>query len=276
MSRYDYTSTEYIMKFIKARKWDSALRLLIPYCQKYPQDGGARILLIHTLLNLGCLDAARIVIETTNINKNFVDRTKNSLYYAKVKLLILEKKYRECLDFIMDNENFFRNEDEIYYVRAFCKKRLNEHTYPADFNNYTYKQILNYSKEELMAGLARNCFQFDETESSFQEDFSLEKLYDIVKVHINDAPRTYRGLYFYELYFKCDNCGIVNGKRANYVYVTVFNDSEDIAFMYPTLNEENASYIDINEYFIQETSKRRRLSQIEKFNKRYQKHINSL
>lgn len=169
----------------------------------------------------------------------------------------------------MENENYFRNEDEMYYVRAFCKKRLNEHTYPADFNNYTYQQILNYREDVLLENVAKNDFKFDEMESSFREDLDLYKLYQIIKDKIDIAPRTYRGLYFYEAYFKCDNCGIVNGRRANYIYVSIFNDSNDIAFMYPTLNEENADYVDINEYFIPESSKFKRLTQIEKFNARY-------
>lgn len=273
MSRYDQTSIEYIMKYIKCHKWDKALKFLIPYCEKYPRDYSVRILLIHTLLNLGCLTEARIVIETTNVNCNFIERTKNSLYYATIKLLILEKKYRECLEFLTANENNFRNADEMYYIRAFCKKRLNEHTYSADFNNYTYQQILDYSEKTLFDNISKNHTDYETMQSTFKEDFPIYEVYRVIKERLAGAPKTYRGLYFYETYFKCDNCGIVNNQRADYIYVSAFNDSEDIAFISPTLNEENAEYVDINEYFIPESSKVKILSQIEKFNLRYKKDI---
>lgn len=269
MSRYDQTSIEYIMKYVKSRKWDKALRLLVPYCEKYPHDYSVRLMLLHTLLNLGCLTEARIVLETTNVNRNFTERTINSLYYATIKLLILEKKYKECLEFLTTNDNNFRNADEMYYIRAFCKKRLNEHTYSAEFSNYTYQQILDYSEESLFENVAKNHTDYETMQSSFQEGFPINEVYEIIKEKISDAPKTYRGLYFYETYFKCDNCGIVNNQRANYIYVSTFNDSEDIAFISPTLNEENADYIDINEYFIPESSKVKILSQTEKFNLRY-------
>lgn len=273
MSRYDQSSIEYIMKYVKSHKWDQALRFLIPYCENHHRDYSTRLILLHTLLNLGCLTEARIVLETIHINRSFTERTLNSLYYATIKLLILEKKYQECLDFISENENYFREENEMYYVRAFCKKRLNEPTYSAGFNNYTYQQIMNYSKKSLFDNIAKNHADYETMECSFKENFPLEKVYDIIKGYLAKAPKTYRGLYFYEIYFKCDNCGTVNNRRADYIYVTVFNGTKDIAFISPTLNEENASYIDINKYFINEESKIKRLSQIEKFNRRYKNHI---
>lgn len=273
MSRYDQTSIEYIIKYIRSHKWDKALELLIPYCEKYHNDYSVRLILLHTLLNLGCLTEARIVYETL-INKCVVDRSKNSLYYANIKLLILEKRYRECLRFISENENKFRDEDEIYYVRAFCKKRLKEHTYSAEFENYTYQQIMAYSKERLFENIAKNHTDYETTQSSFREDFPIERVYQIIREKLDSTSKTYRGLYFYEAYFKCDNCGIVNNQRANYIYVSTFNDSQDIVFISPSLNEENAEYIDINEYFIPESSKVKRLSQIEKFNLRYKNTSN--
>lgn len=274
MNRYDLTSTEYIMKYIRSRKWDKALKLLIPYCKKYNHDYSVRLLLLHTLLNLGCLVEARMVLETISINKNFVERTRNSLYYATVKLLILEKKYKECLEFISDNENKFYDEDELYYVRAFCKKRLNDTIYSAEFTNYTYQQILDYSEKSLLDNAIKSHVDHETMRSTFKEEFPINKAYQIIKEKIDDAPKTYRGLYFYTTCFKCDNCGTVNDQRADYIYVSTFNDSKDIVFIYPTLNEENASFIDINEFFIPESSKVKRLSQIEKFNSRYKNYIN--
>lgn len=273
MGRYDQTSIEYIMKYIKSHKWDKALKLLIPYCEKYHHDYSIRLLLLHTLLNLGCLTEARMVYETMQANRSYVERTKNSLYYAAIKLLILEKKYKECLVFLSENENKFRDEDELYYARAFCKKRLNEPTYSAEFDNYTYQQIMDYSEETLLENVSKNYTDYETMQKSFIEGFPIDKVYQIVKDKLEDAPKTYRGLYFYETYFKCDNCGTVNGKRADYIYVSTFNDSTDIAFIYPTLNEENAAFTDINEFFIPESTKVKRLSQIEKFNLRYKNYI---
>lgn len=261
------------MKYVKSRKFDKALRLLVPYCEEYRHDYSARLLLLHTLLNLGCLTEARIVLETTHVNHDYPERIFDSLYYATVKLLILEKKYQECLEFLISHDNKFRDANEMYYVRAFCKKRLNETTYSAEFADYTYQQILDYSEKRLLDYIAQNHFNYENVQKAFQEDFPTNEALEIIKGKLSFAPKTYRGLYFYETYYKCDNCGVVNNRRANYIYVSTFNDSKNIAIIYPTLNEENAEYIDINEYFIPESSKVKILSQIDKFNLRYKNHI---
>lgn len=269
MNKFSQTSMDNIMKYIYKKQYAYALKLLIPYCQKYPKDNCARTLCIHTLLNLGLISDARIMLEETTVDETFTEDTKNSLYYANIKLLILEGKYQKCLDYMLEHDNKFYKEEEIYYARAFCKKRLGLPTFSADFNSYVYKQIINYSKARFYNNVRKYHMSDNESRRTFNSDFPLKKAINITSNLLDKSEKVYRNLYFYETTFKYNNCGIVGYQQANYIKVKTLNDSKDIMFFYPSLNEEKAPYIDISNSFHIEKPKVKRLSQIEKFNKKY-------
>ena len=60
-------------------------------------------------------------------------------------------------------------------------------------------------------------------------------------------------------------------KYKTFFKVSCFHDTHDIIIMYPTFNCENQPYIDLN--YLNESEKpiQKRISQIDRFNKRYDK-----
>ena len=70
--------------------------------------------------------------------------------------------------------------------------------------------------------------------------------------------------------FKYDNCGKHDNKIANYFKIICFHNTQDYITMFPCSNCENLPYVDLN-YLVNSNDipKVKTLSQIEKFNKRY-------
>jgi hypothetical protein len=103
----------------------------------------------------------------------------------------------------------------------------------------------------------------------FKNDFPLEDVIKIVKENLREENKLCYGYIADTYVFKYDCCGRVDEKLQDYFKVSCYHDTNDILLMYPANKCEKLPYIDIN--YIKEEPKIKRLSQVEKFNRRYQK-----
>ena len=71
--------------------------------------------------------------------------------------------------------------------------------------------------------------------------------------------------------FKYDGCGRDNDRLVDYFKVVTFKNSKDIITMCPSCDCEEFSHVDLNYLNDKEEQKVKKISQIDKFYKRYYK-----
>lgn len=139
-------------------------------------------------------------------------------------------------------------------------------------NSYGYlqNQIISYSEDMALTHILRHkSLETDrETCSQFSYNFPLEKFYHNIKNLIPNKNKI-NSRYIVNIYiFKYDRVGIVEHEVVDYIRVATLANSNQILSMYPCKNEEKFSYIDLN-YELVDDNKVKKISQIEKFHKRY-------
>ena len=115
-----------------------------------------------------------------------------------------------------------------------------------------------------------------EERAVFYDDFPIQKVVEEIKRIIPNETGFYKTLVTDTYLFKYDN----NGKsaledqpayrNANYFKVVAFHDTNELITMFPVNTVHSRYYIDIN-YLIEEKYPVKKISQIDKFNKRYGK-----
>jgi hypothetical protein len=100
----------------------------------------------------------------------------------------------------------------------------------------------------------------------------IEKLIEHAKENMRPENIINEGFAGQVYTFKYDECGRDDNKITDFFEVVVFPDTKDIITMYPTFTPNNRYYIDLNHLKEKKEDSSfgvKRLSQIEKFNKRY-------
>ena len=143
-----------------------------------------------------------------------------------------------------------------------------------DVNSYLFKQIVRFEEEDfyqhIEKHLASSIEDFDEPNKTiFEENFPLRDVVEEIKKYIPSNKRLYLGFYDNIYYFKYDECGRVDRKMVNYFKVVCLHNSQDFITMCPVVGNENLPYIDLNYMKKEEPVKVKRISQIDRFNRRY-------
>jgi len=169
-------------------------------------------------------------------------------------------------------------EKSINYIEIlmFLKSKLGL-PHSINHNSYTYEvnQILSYNEQEAINYIKKNCnTKNPKMIIDFYDDFPLEEVYYQIRSILPTEDKMFNDIIYNSYVFKYANNGSVNGLSVNYIRVITLQGSNDIITMYPYRNKEKLPYIELkkNEILEEDYSKVKRLSQIEKFNKRYQKN----
>ena len=117
----------------------------------------------------------------------------------------------------------------IFYLRA----RNGEFKGRERDAGYLFNQILEYREEDLLKIVKKRQVFCDKDGdkldySRFNEDFPVDKVLDEVKQCLPSLDELYTGFLDKTYIFRCDNCGIANGKAVNFFKVSVFNGTSDI------------------------------------------------
>ena len=199
-------------------------------------------------------------------------RYHNYAYYYLIITKVRSKKYDEVLKILNNVVTSICFEDrykrELNLLKYYINKELGNNIKPS---NYSERQINNFS-EELAINHIRshhdNDYITEYTTSLFNDNVDIEKLYYYIKNNINVDNRIIHGfLDKYTIDFSND-MGFLNERNLRSVSAVCLPNTTDIITMYPDRYE---SVIDIKDVEKKEKPKVRRLSQIEKFNKRYKK-----
>lgn len=256
------------------------------YLEKYPLDYTTYPYYISILIIIGQFNAAREnldYIETileSGVYKNDAKRNdilKYSILYSKFKLLCCEEKYKEAYDLYVANAEIIDSFDvnKIVYFLKIKLGLLEENIEERAYLPYFYRQAIDYQESDFLHHAKKHCkdtlYGDEEAESEFVSGFPIEDVVTEIKKYIPSNRKLYHGFVDNTYFFKYDNCGSCDKKMINYIKVITFNESNKIITMYPYLNGERFSYVDLNYMKVEDSPKVRRRSQIDKFNDRLMK-----
>ena len=259
------------------------------YLNNYPLDVSAMTYYASVLMCLNDFDSAEIVNEKSKEafkkeNVFLVDQDKrrivtHNIVRNSIKILIHKHQYREAIKYYYDHYNEFvdMGPEIIFYLKG--KSGLLDISRRTP-NSYLFRQIVEYREDDFRDHIKKHLADVNENDKEisttfFHSEFPFEKALEEAKKHIPGKCRYNLGFYEDIYVFRYDDCGRDSDKRTNYFKVVTFEDSDHLITMCPSNDCENLPSIDLN-YLKEETlekennaNKVKRMSQIDKFNRRY-------
>lgn len=253
----------------------------------YPRDFSTYPYYISLLITIGEFDKAQEVLDY--IEKEFDENSKflsnnikfkifkNNIIYSKCKLYANLQNFDNLYNLLISNPKIierFELQDTLFY----CKSKMGLIKETRDeINRYLYKQIIEYDINDFYDHIKKHLYDCstefsNESWDKFFEDFPLKEIINESKKYIPSNKCLYKGFYTSVYVFKFDNCGKVNNKTVDYFKIICLENNSNFITMYPADDCKYLPYIDLN-YLKQENEppKIKRLSQIEKFNQKYNK-----
>ena len=278
---------QYVLNTIERNPLE-ARDLFIKYLNKYSKDYYARAYYVQLLIRLNMNDLAmqeynNIVNEVANDKRYTKTKKQNHgfkfvMAVNKMKLLVIQEKYQELYDYItnIENDDLFLSEDMKWknYLLHYCKVKLGLITEKSILYSYRYNQVVDYSEELFFDHIRKHEADFNMesdivNDNIFVPDFPIKEIVNEIKKYI-PSENCLRPGYFEDIYFfKYDNCGRVNNKLVNYFTAVAFYNTNHFLTMCPVNSTQNTKAIDLNYMIKKDEPKVKKLSQIDKFNMRY-------
>lgn len=253
----------------------------IAYLENFPKDYYMYSFYAGILITLGefelatlTLDKLELMIKKDNdYNKDDAkyDKLQANIIFQKLRVLLYCDKYQEFINLSIYGKHNFDVNKEIFY----CKKALGYIDPNIRFNDaYIIRQIVRYKNDDFLEHIKKHQAIYNENENPnkclFNSDFPLDKVIAETKKYIPSDSRLNTGFFDNVYVFKYDNCGKEDKKNTDYFKIITFNNTNNYITMLPILHGEYLPHVDLN-YLNEEKEKTntRRLSQIDKFNKRY-------
>lgn len=273
-------------KILKNSKYDLNLALskTIDYNEKYEEDYYGYCCTAQLMLDLKLIEETEKYLNTIKpgtiifskclVKKN-IDEIKTMKYYYNLNLLrlkIYQNKYEEAYQLLPKCKKLKEKAKPTYMgIKNYLELYFGIDKVSSDLDGYLKSQIRNYNKDKFLEHIKKHNYN-ENQKSYFNSDFDSEKIVlEIEKLLPNDK-HTNRENYIGNNYiFKYDNCGYIKNTRTNYFEVITLKDTNKLITMYPCDYGKNYDYIDINYLKEEKKSNVKRLSQIEKFNKKYGK-----
>lgn len=181
-----------------------------------------------------------------------------NIIFTQFKILCNQNKLKEALIYFYNHSTFLNQIANfvIFYLRQrndeFGKRERNA--------GYLFNQILEYNEKDLRnivekRQVYQNKGNKEKKCAYFNSDFPINEVLNEIKgylpcldTEVNESPSNLNALYIDFLgesyVFRCDNCGVVNGKTVNFFKVSVFGGTNNIYEFNPI-----EGYYDIPEYY---------------------------
>ena len=261
----------------------SARVLYEEYLKKYPEDYSAYPYYCSNLITLGEFELAEKVlsyvekeyIKDNSFNKrDRIEKFEYNLFFAKIKLLSYQEKYEELYKLCVKNISRVvdKSLNSVWFYSKKRTGRLNDEK--RDVNSYLFKQIVRYKESDFYKHIEKHLSVYNQNidipnNAIFEENFPLKDIVEEIKKYIPSDKRLFLGFYDDVYYFKYDQCGRSDKRMVNYFKVVCLHNSQDFITMYPVSGNDNLPYIDLNYMKKEEPAKVKRISQIDRFNQRY-------
>lgn len=271
--KYDVDEFRRILKMVEDNCIWQAFNAYQEYFECYPNDISAKSYYVDLLIKVGRFDEAEELIEEHIHKSNLSKISREDFEFRKLRLLSSTGQYQECYDLLLRDFDILKQRGWLIQgVLLELKKKLGI-LESSDYkqNHYFLSQIVNYSEDLCLKNLDKYRYHGDDAASIyFMDDFPIEKVYYMLRDMLPFGKKIYLDLTTNLYIFKYDNNGKINGKMVDYLAVTTLLDSNDIIRIRPYENQgrlacENLYLPTVTE----ESSKIKKISQIDKFNRRY-------
>ena len=255
------------------------------YLEKYPTDYSTYTYYASILIHLHQTEKAKEVLKHVNtlVSKDYyfmkntdkVYRYLKSYNLTKLKILMSEQKYQEAHDFCLKMNP--KIDMDLSNLIFFLENKLNIlPTFNRSTINYLKRQMIDYQEDDFIEHIKKHQADYnidtDEPNSNiFVPELDIIKVVEEIKKYIQSDKAIFNGLYEDYYFFKYDECGRENNKLVNFFKVICFNDTKNFITMCPIKYGKDLPYVDLNYLKEQEEIKIKKISQVEKFYKRYQK-----
>ncbi len=257
------------------------------YFLKYPFDYNTYPYFVSLLILLGKFEKANDIlnyIEKKAFNdSNYcnridkVDFLNYGLFTCRLKLLLFNKKYKELIIYYyqnIDNIKGYDLENNLNSLIFYCRKMLGDlDPKRREKNAYLYRQIVRYEESDFRNHIKKHLIneKEEDNECVFSYDFPVDMVIEEIKKYIPSNKCLYHGFFDNVYYFKYDNVGRCNGKITDYFKVVALDNSKDFITMCPVMEGENLPYINLNYLIEKGNNEVKKISMIDKFNKRYKR-----
>ena len=278
-----------ISKLLTMGELDKAQKYLNEYQDKYPDSNHFAYLSIYARF-LGCVgkydEAIDIFINILSQNKKS-NNVSESLFYL-VMLLLKKGKYDEAYSYCsMIDYKQLENRPSRFTVNTkraynFLKKELGLDSDVYDIDSYSMMQLYYYSNELAKSHIydrhnVDSHFDSEVSKYSFYINYeSFENLYSVINLALLCAEKTFEYAYGDVYYFRIKDIGIdlYDYSFTDILKVITNNNSFEILSMFP-VEEQKKFNGNINEIITEQimeyhsSKNKKKVSQIDKFNKKY-------
>lgn len=259
------------------------------YIEKYPDDYSMLLDYVTILIRVNSIEEASTnfkIIKQKILNDRELDKypmkkeeLSKKTITIELKLLLYQGKYEEWLNIYKENSNYL--DDKYLKIGSlYIRKQLGIlNKTKTDKDRYLYRQLVDYSYDDFKEHIKHHmdlekCVDDDmstdeETKgnSFFNNEFPLDEIIDTLKEKIPNEMKM-NGYYENEYIFRYDCNGRSFNKITDYFKVVTINNSNEFITMYPILYGEKLPYTDLN-ILKKDNQKVKKISQIEKFKKKY-------
>lgn len=260
-----------IKKLFKDKKYSSYEKEATKYLEKYPNDVIVRFMRARAYRKLNRFDEA---IEDLKYNLRLEDNDHSllELYFIYYYL----NRYEEAIELLpLLYQNRPINAYSVSISELVMKKQLgiDVKVRKGEKCDYIRSQIFNYSTDLALSHLDKHINRSEENISYFNENININALFNLVRKNIKNSKKVNTEEILEIHYLGISNVGTFNNEPCNYLKVVVVPNTTNIISMYPT-NNVDYNYVsniefEHNELFNKTEEKVKRMSKIDKFNKRY-------
>ncbi len=271
---YSWKHLKFIESCIDSGRYERALKEFEIYFNNFPEDAVARTIYADLLTKLGRFDEADELFEKIRTLRDF-NRVEKAFYFRLlIKLRCYQKRFKDAMDLsklISDTDYKLTNVEEVFILKQLNSSKINE----SESSVYLINQILDYSEQGFFGHIEKHTMDSNVLGCcKFYDDFPLEEVVSNIKEIIPSNNKICGAIVTYTETFKYDDCGKIDETVTNYFKVVAISNTNEIITMYPCTQVDSARYTDLNHlrYDIESkesSSKIKRLSQIEKFNQKY-------
>jgi hypothetical protein len=257
-----------------------AIREAEEYMAKYPEDYAIYAYYASFLITLGRFKEAEAVINKVELlvqndykYQNLKDKMtllKNNINYAKLRIYTYTERYQEFLKLYYEEPGDLKLGAE----KLYCRKKLGFiNQSDRDTYTYLYRQIISYDENDFLKHIRKHLADYnniDEPNTNvFVPGFPIDKIIQETKKYIPGDKKIYSGFIENSYYFKYDNCGKEKNKYVDYFKIAAFKETSDYITICPVADGESLPYIDLNYLRVPDKPMVRKLSPIDKFNRKY-------
>lgn len=237
------------------------------YLKKHPSDYIAVTYFVSALIEIGQLDIAekelKRIIDLTEYDRRINQENKEKLpeniqklweniAYTEFRLLCNQNKVKEALEYFFTHKDFLKGIGNI--IIFYLKRKNGKLKDTKRESTGLFNQVIEYREEDLRKIVNSRKGKKDDFRNSkrmayFNENFPVDAVIDVIREYFATSRKLYTGFMNNTYIFRCDKCGIVDGKEVNFFKVDVFFGTTDIYAMEPVDGYYNLpEYYDFTEF----------------------------